>query len=165
MPLYASASGLVLLAGAENASLVGRIIRQGIHPLTPDGIQDGAELRASLRQVGADGFAVTSGHVHPDSRGIAVPVRGPLGDLHAAMGVVVPNSGAPVRPVVDSLRWAAARITQALADLYSTTPNEEIPVTGAPVYSGVSRNSLSFLVGLTQTSSPRATDPPVISRP
>jgi DNA-binding IclR family transcriptional regulator len=150
MPLYASSNGLVLLAGAENANLVGRIVRQGIHPLTSRAIRGEAELRATLRQVAADGFAVTPGHVHPDSRGIAVPVRGPLGDLHAAMGVVVPNSGAPVGPIVDTLQWAAARITQALADLYSATPNEEIPVKGAPVYSGVSRKSLSFLVGLTQ---------------
>jgi DNA-binding IclR family transcriptional regulator len=145
LPLHASSAGLVLLAGADNAGLLSRIARQGMEPLTPAGIGDGAQLRAAVRQVAADGFAVTSGHVYPGSRGIAVPVKGPLGDVYAAMGVVIPSGATPVRPVVDILQWAAARTTQALADLHAAAPDEEIPARGAPVYSGVSSQSLCFL--------------------
>ncbi|HEY1819389.1 MAG TPA: IclR family transcriptional regulator [Trebonia sp.] len=147
LPLHASSAGLVLLAGADNAGLLSRIARQGIEPLTAAGIRDGAQLRTAVRQVAADGFAVTSGHVYPGSRGIAVPVKGPLGDVYAAMGVVIPSGATPVRPVVEILQWAAARTTQALAELHAAAPDEEIPARGAPVYSGVSSQSLCFLTG------------------
>jgi DNA-binding IclR family transcriptional regulator len=147
MPLYASSSGLVLLSGAQSTNLVDRVIRQGIRPLTAHGIQDGAELRARVRQVHADGFAVTDGHVHSDARGIAVPVAGPLGDVYAAMSVVVPNTASSPLPYVDILRRAATRTARALADLYAGTPNGEAPAKGAPVYSGVSKKSLVFLAG------------------
>lgn len=149
MPLYASSSGLVLLSWAENANLVDRIARQGISPLTPYGIQDEAELRARLRRVHADGFAVTDGHVHPNARGIAVPIAGPLGDVYAAMSVVVPNTTSSPLPFVDILLWAAARTARALADLYADTPSGGSPAKGAPVYSGVSKESFVFLAGRT----------------
>jgi DNA-binding IclR family transcriptional regulator len=145
VPLLASSSGLVLLAGTQNANLVDRVVREGMHPLTPQGIQSEAELRSRLRQVHADGFAVTDGYIHPDARGIAVPIAGPLGDVYAAMGVVVPNTTASPLPFVDILQWAATRTAAALADLYASSPNGGIPAKGAPVYSGVSRNSLAFL--------------------
>ncbi len=66
-----------------------------------------------LRRVRADGFAVLEGHIHPDSTGIAVPVYGPHGVVYAAVGVIVPNGGAPM-PHVELLRSASAGITRAL---------------------------------------------------
>jgi DNA-binding IclR family transcriptional regulator len=147
VPLHASSSGLVLLAGAKNSSLVDRVVRQGIRPLTPNGIQSEAELRARLRQVCADGFAVTDGFVYRDTRGIAVPITGPLGDVHAAMGVVVPHTTSSPLPFVDILRRAAARTSQALAEFHAGAPDGGDLAKGAPAYSGLSKKSLVFFAG------------------
>jgi hypothetical protein len=74
-------------------------------------------------------------------------VAGPLGDVYAAMSVVVPNTTSSPFPFVDILQQAAARTAQAMADLYAGTLNGAIPAKGAPVYSGVSKRSLVFLAG------------------
>lgn len=145
VPLHASSSGLVLLAGTREPNLLDRIAQRGIRPLTPHGIQSEAELRAHVREVHADGFAVTDGHIHPEARGIAVPVTGPLGHVYAAMGVVVPNTTSSPLPFVEILQWAAARTAQALAELYASTPAGGNPAQGAPAYSGLSKKSLAFL--------------------
>ena len=94
IPLPISSSGLVLLAHAGDA-LVDEVVAAGWPLPTAHTIRDGAELRQRLRRVRADGFAVTDGHIHPESRGIAVPVLGPHGVVYAAMGVVVPNDDTP----------------------------------------------------------------------
>lgn len=117
MPLHASSSGLVLLAFADTA-LVDDVIGNGLRVYTEHTIRTGAALRARLRQVRADGYAVNDGHIHPDSRGIAVPVTGPDGSVYAAIGVVVPNDGASPHPFIGLLRRAAAGIGKDLAEAY-----------------------------------------------
>ena len=39
------------------------------------------------------GYALLPGHVHEDATGIAVPVRNGLGEVVAALSVIVPNDG------------------------------------------------------------------------
>ncbi|CCH74019.1 hypothetical protein BN11_3650002 [Nostocoides australiense Ben110] len=58
------------------------------------------------------------GHIHLDSRGIAVPVLGPLGSVYAALSVVVPNDHSPPQRLVDLLTVAAAGIARALRAAY-----------------------------------------------
>ena len=53
------------------------------------------------------GYALLAGHVHPDATGIAVPVRNGLGEVVAALSVIVPNEGRAVSAVPVLL--AAAR--------------------------------------------------------
>src|SRR5689334_4006136 len=62
IPLHASSSGLVLLAHADPA-LVADVIARGLRPYTPRTIRTGAELRAELRRVREEGYAVTEGAI------------------------------------------------------------------------------------------------------
>lgn len=117
IPLPVSSSGLVLLAHAD-AALVDDVISAGWPRHTAHTIRDGRELRERLRHVRADGFAVTSGHIYEQSRGIAVPVMGPHGVVYAAMGVVVANDDAPIQPIVELLATAAAGVTRDLEQAY-----------------------------------------------
>ena len=94
IPLHASSSGLVLLAHSGQA-VVDAVLAAPLRRYTPHTIQTEAELHAALRRVRADGWAVCDGHIHEESRGIAVPVYGAHRDVIAAIGVVVPNDDAP----------------------------------------------------------------------
>lgn len=113
LALHASSSGLVLLAHApidvQDAVLAGPLPRY-----TAATVTDAAALADLLRQVRASGYVVGDGFIHPDARGIAVPVRGAADDVVAALSVVVPNDSAPTAPLVQLLREASARITADL---------------------------------------------------
>jgi len=117
IPLPISSSGLVLLAHAAD-ELVERVVDAGWPRLTEHTIRGGDALRERLRRVRADGFAVSDGHIHPESRGIAVPVLGPHGVVYAAMGVVVPNDETSPQGAIELLTVAAAGITRALEEAY-----------------------------------------------
>ena len=64
------------------------------------------------------GYAALDGHIHPDSRGVAVPVLGSLGSVYAALSVVVPNDDTPVQRVVEVLKVPAAGIGRELRAAY-----------------------------------------------
>lgn len=113
VPLPVSSSGLVLLAHAS-PGVVEDVIAAGWPTYTPATIRSADELRARLRRVRADGFAVTDGHIHRESRGIAVPVIDRRGVVHAALSVVVPSDGTSPQPAVELLTVAAAGIARAL---------------------------------------------------
>jgi len=154
IPLPISSSGLVLLAHADPA-LVDEVIAAGWPRHTAHTIRDGRELRAKLRHVRADGFAVTPGHIYEQSRGIAVPVMGPHGVVYAAMGVVVANDDAPIQPIVEVLTIAAAGITRDLEQAYlpdgGTTAGRIRPLVST------SPRSLEYVLehGLDRSGAPR----------
>ena len=145
IPLHASSSGLVLLAHADNA-LVNDVISHGLRPYTEQTIRTGPELRAQLRRVREEGYAVTEGAIHPESRGIAVPVTGPGGSVYAAIGVVVPNDGASTHAFAELLRRAADGIARELAVAYRPDVDERTHGI-RPLVSG-SRRSLEYLESL-----------------
>jgi DNA-binding IclR family transcriptional regulator len=140
-PLPVSSSGLVLLAHAA-PTLVDEVIAAGWPAYTPHTIRPGA-LRDKLRHVRADGFAVSDGQIHAESRGIAVPVFGPHGAVYAAVGVVIANDGTSPQPAVELLTVAAAGITRALEEAY-------LPDGGGAVRDGV--GGLRALVSSSQRS-------------
>ncbi len=154
MPVAASSSGLVLLAFSD-PSVLESVISKGVRPLTPAGIRTSEELRERVRRVRADGFAVTEGFIHPDSRGIAVPVKGPRGVAFASMSVVVPNDYSTVLPYVEILQWAAVRTARAMEDMY--LPHDEAGEAGrgAALYAGVSDKSLEYFAQLERGRAPR----------
>lgn len=117
IPLPVSSSGLVLLAHAGD-ELVDEVVAAGWPHHTAFAIKDGTELRHALARVRADGFAVAAGHIYEESRGIAVPVRGPHGVVYAALGVVVPNDGSSPQATIELLTVAAAGIRDALEQAY-----------------------------------------------
>lgn len=141
IPLHASASGLVLLADAS-PSVVESIADGPLRGYTDRTIASGAGLRRVLGQVRREGFAVTDGHIHPESRGIAVPVRGPDGSVYAALGVVVPNDETPVDGAVEIMRVAATGIERALAEAYGPDLDAGHRV------AGVSRRSSEYIAAL-----------------
>ena len=120
IPLHASSSGLVLLAHSGQA-VVDAVLSAPLRRYTPHTIQTEAQLRAALRRVRADGWAVCDGHIHEESRGIAVPVYGAHQDVIAAIGVVVPNDDAPTLPHVELLTRAAREIGAAMRAAYLPT--------------------------------------------
>ncbi|MEF2976023.1 IclR family transcriptional regulator [Subtercola sp. YIM 133946] len=114
IPLHASACGLVLLADAPPA-VWRQLSERGLRRYTPQTIGSIEQLEGVISQVRAEGFAETPGHIHPDSRGIAVPVRGPEGAVVAGIGVVVANDATSPQPAVELLTVASAAISRALA--------------------------------------------------
>ena len=145
IPLHASSSGLALLAHAE-PELVDAVVARGLRTYTDRTIRTEAELRARLSKVREDGYALTDGHIHPESRGIAVPVAGPGGTVYAAIGVVGPNDGSSPHPYVELLRRAAAGIARDLATAYRPDVDERTHGI-RPLVSG-SRRSLEYLESL-----------------
>ncbi|WES63404.1 IclR family transcriptional regulator C-terminal domain-containing protein [Microbacter sp. GSS18] len=73
MPLPVSSLGLVLLAYAGD-DVIDAVVDEGWPAPTRFALRDEDSLRARLRRVRADGFAVTDGFIYEESRGIAVPV-------------------------------------------------------------------------------------------
>jgi len=155
-PLPVSSSGLVLLAHAAPA-LVDEVIAADWPAFTPATIRGGDALRARLRHVRADGFAVTDGQIHPESRGIAVPVRGPHHVVYAAIGVVVANDAASPQAAIELLTMAAAGITHALEEAYlpdrSATPDGTRALRGLV---STSQRSLDYFASLDADKPPAA---------
>jgi DNA-binding IclR family transcriptional regulator len=153
IPLHASSSGLVLLAHGDPA-LIAEVGDGELRAYTDRTIRSAEQLQAVLDRVRADGFSVADGYIHPESRGIAVPVTGPSGAVYAAIGVVVPNDGTSPLPYVNLLRRAAAGVARDLATAYRPDVGDHAHgirslVTG-------SRRSLEYLESLTSAGAPTA---------
>jgi DNA-binding IclR family transcriptional regulator len=112
LPLHASSSGLVLLAGAAPA-VIERVLAEPLARLAPETITDAATLRRKIAEVRRRGYAIAPGAVEAVSTGIAVPVRD-RGTVIAALGVVLPRGGEDDR-VIAVLRSAANDIETTLA--------------------------------------------------
>lgn len=117
LPLHASASGLVLLAHASQ-ELQEAVLETDLERFTAATVHDAQTLRSLLARVRREGHAVGDGFIHPEARGIAVPVGGAGGTVVAALGVVVPNDGTSPTGRVTALRAAAVQIAAALQAAY-----------------------------------------------
>ena len=106
LPLHISSSGHVLLAYGP-AEVRDRVLERSMERYTPATITTPDRLRAALDQVCRQGYALLAGHVHVNATGIAVPVREALGEVVAALSVIVPNDERAVSAVPALL--AAAR--------------------------------------------------------
>lgn len=112
LPLHISSSGVVLMAYGP-AELQERVLARPLESRTRATVTEPARLRATLDQVRRTGYALLPGHVHPDATGIAVPVRNGLGEVVAALSVIVPNDARAVS-AVPALLAAARGIGRAL---------------------------------------------------
>ncbi|MGW5634962.1 IclR family transcriptional regulator [Streptomyces sp. NPDC003832] len=112
LPLYASSSGLVLLAHGP-ADLKERLLADSLTAYTPATPATAGRLRATLADVRQQGYAYCPGYVHPEALGVAAPVRGPDGAVVAALSVIVPNE-AGAQAVVPVVRMAARGVSRAL---------------------------------------------------
>jgi DNA-binding IclR family transcriptional regulator len=148
IPLHASSSGLVLLAHSDESHLE-QVIKAGLQQFTPDTIHTPEDLIKALRKVHADGAAICSGHIYPESRGIAVPVYDGHHHVIAALGVVVPNDDAPSQPYIELLTLAAREISKSLLSAYTPSRGENAQPGGSLrplVHSSI--QSMTFLESL-----------------
>jgi IclR family transcriptional regulator, acetate operon repressor len=82
----ATATGKVLLAGIEQARVDDVLAR-----LVADTGVDPAELRRDLIRVRSAGVAVVGEEFRAGLAGVAVPIRGPRGEVAGAIGLSVPQ--------------------------------------------------------------------------
>ena len=112
LPLHISSSGVVLTAYGP-PELAERLLARPLERWTPDTITSPERFRALLDQVRRTGYALLAGHVHLEATGVAVPVRDGLGEVVAAMSVIVPNDERAVR-AVPALLASARGVSRAL---------------------------------------------------
>jgi DNA-binding IclR family transcriptional regulator len=112
LPLHISSSGVVLLANAP-AEVQERLLSRPLEGRTSATVTDPDRLVTLLEQVRRQGYALLPGHVHPDATGVAVPIRNGLGEVVAALSVIVPNDGRAVS-AVPALLAAARGVARAL---------------------------------------------------
>jgi DNA-binding IclR family transcriptional regulator len=112
-PLHATGVGLVLLAYG-GAALQDRYCAGELSAFTPFTVTDPAQLRRMLAEVRRAGCAVSVRQITEDALSVAAPVRGPRGDVVAAVSVVVPAAGAQTPALVPAVRVAGRGISRAL---------------------------------------------------
>ena len=115
LPLHASSSGLVLLAHAP-ADLQEQVLAAPLPAFRRTTLTEPARLRRFLADVRRDGYAYCAGFIDEETTGIAVPLRGPDGDVVAALSVIVPNNRT-ARMQIPALRAAARGISRAMGNL------------------------------------------------
>ncbi|WP_405717995.1 IclR family transcriptional regulator [Streptomyces sp. NBC_01537] len=112
-PLHATGVGLALLAHGSPA-LQEQVCGQTLTAFTPFTVTDPERLRRMLADVRRTGCAVSDRQITDDALSVAAPVRGPRGDVMAAVSVVVPVLGAQTQALVPAVRVAARGISRTL---------------------------------------------------
>ncbi len=89
MPLYAGASGRVLLAFMDPVEIEA-VIAEGLRRLTPRTITDPARLRADLAEIRRRGYAVSVGERVDEACAVSAPVRDASGRVVAGLTISGP---------------------------------------------------------------------------
>ena len=86
-PAYATSMGHVLLAALPDAELDARLAGMRLEPLTPRSKTTPEALRAALRRVRAQGWALVDQELEEGLRSVAAPIRDRRGEVVAAINV------------------------------------------------------------------------------
>jgi DNA-binding IclR family transcriptional regulator len=113
LPLHATGVGLVLLAHAD-PELQEKVLAGPFKRYTPKTMCHPDAVRRALAEVRRTGVAVSDGQIELIALSIAAPVRGPRGDVVAALSVVVPAETSDARAYIPVVRAAARGISRAL---------------------------------------------------
>jgi len=111
LPAYCTSMGRVLLATRPNHEIENFLSRVHLEARTAQTIIDRDELRAVLRKVAHDGYAVIDQELEPGLRSLAVPIHDEAQRLVAALNV---SADAP-RISVNDLRKRFLPLLQATA--------------------------------------------------
>lgn len=113
LPAHATAVGRVLLAyaGAED---VNAVLGRPLKKFTRHTVTDPQELRRELAAIKRDGYAIADRQFELISASIAAPVRGPDGNVAAALSVIVPSAEGGARTFVPAVVAAARGISRSL---------------------------------------------------
>lgn len=112
-PLHATGVGLVLLAHSPAEFQTGYLAGP-LAAFTEYTVTDGRRLRRMLAEIRHSGCAVSDRQITDDAVSVAAPVRGPHGDVVAAVSVVVHAAGARTAALIPAVRLAGAGISRAL---------------------------------------------------
>ncbi|MFI9583544.1 IclR family transcriptional regulator [Streptomyces sp. NPDC052236] len=112
-PLHATGVGLVLLAHGA-AAVQEQVCAHPLTAFTPYTVTDPARLRRILAEVRRSGCAVSERQITEDALSVAAPVRGPRGDVVAAVSVVVHAGDDRTPALIPAVRVAARGISRAL---------------------------------------------------
>ncbi len=112
-PLHCGSKGHVLLAYADQ-EFIDDYLSHRLLALTPQTITDPDQLRASLAEVRAQGFAVTIGDVQTFTGSVAAPIYDADGGVEACVTAVMTRSQM-TEPRVEETVDAVLRIAQALS--------------------------------------------------
>lgn len=113
LPLHSTGVGKVLLAHAPEH--VREEVLGSLPRLTPYTITQPARMRDQLARIRREGYATTEEEMTLGACSVAVPVRvGAVGDVVAAIGVVVPTLKRDRTRLVTALRVAARGIGRSL---------------------------------------------------
>jgi IclR family pca regulon transcriptional regulator len=122
-PAYATSMGRVLLACLPPEELDAYIDRVELRPLTKRTVTDAGALRAILREVAAQGYAVVDQELEDGLRSVGAPIRDAGGQVFAAINMSVHASRSTLdqlrRRVLPRLLETAARIEVDLRALGS----------------------------------------------
>jgi IclR family transcriptional regulator, pca regulon regulatory protein len=86
-PAHLTSMGRVLLAHLPDAELDELLSRVELEPVTPHTITDEGKLRAELRKIAGQGFAMVDQELELGLRSIAAPIRDASGTVCAALNV------------------------------------------------------------------------------
>ncbi|MHC3471430.1 IclR family transcriptional regulator domain-containing protein [Streptomyces sp. 7R007] len=122
-PAHVTSVGRVLLAHLGDEEIEARLARTRLCPLTDRTIVSAAVLRAELRRVRRQGYAIVDQELEEGLRSVAAPVRGRGGEVVAAVNIAVPAGRTSLesirRELLPPLLATVARID---ADLGITDP-------------------------------------------
>jgi IclR family pca regulon transcriptional regulator len=86
-PAHATSMGRVLLAGMAEPDFERYLAEADFEAFTGRTVTDPAELRRIVRKVAEQGYAIVDQELEEGLRAIAAPIRGPNGDVTAAINV------------------------------------------------------------------------------
>lgn len=118
LPAFAASLGRVMLADLAEAELAAWLRGQKFRAYTPQTIRSASALKAELRRVREQGYALVARELEPGLCSIAVPIHAGDGRVVAALNVGMPYSEeAPARAVqqiLPALHEAQRAIEQAI---------------------------------------------------
>jgi len=120
IPLHASALGRVVLAFLPDEFLRKYLQQVGLQAMTPHTLTDATKLRALLRQIRRQRYALTFQQMYLGARGVAVPIFDPAGAVVASMGISGPHprfTDRKARGLVEPLRKHSEAISEVLQEL------------------------------------------------
>ena len=120
-PIHASANGKSLLAFQPEGDRE-RLLAPPLRRFTSETVTDARKLRAELRQIQAQDYAVDFAGYIADVHAVAAPIRDATGLVVASIGIVAPAARLPagkVKQFAALARTTAASISTALG--YTTT--------------------------------------------
>jgi DNA-binding IclR family transcriptional regulator len=118
-PLHCTAHGKALLADTDRSALADLIGTAPLRVYTRRTVKSVTRLARACAQVRHDGVAIDDGEYMEEVRCVAAPIRDPLGEIVASVGISSPVTRLQARDIaraVAEVKKAAEAISASLAD-------------------------------------------------